>query len=99
MIGNADGKLAKRDRDLIIAAACGALVGVMVALSFAAVPLYDWFCRTTGWGGTTQVSSVAPTQQLGRKIKVRFDANVGPGLPWKFEPEVVSMDVHIGEVV
>ncbi|HVG51557.1 MAG TPA: cytochrome c oxidase assembly protein [Xanthobacteraceae bacterium] len=94
-----DSKLSKRDRDLVVAAACGAVVGVMVALSFAAVPLYDWFCRTTGWGGTTQVSTVAPVDQLGRKITVRFDANVGPGLPWKFEPEVTSMEVHIGQVI
>ncbi len=99
MSANGDDKLAKRDRDLLVAASCGALVGVMVALSYAAVPLYDWFCRTTGWGGTTQVSTIAPAQTLNRKVTVRFDANVGPGLPWKFEPEIVSMDVRLGEVV
>lgn len=99
MSENADKKLTKRDRDLIVAAGCGAVVGLMVALSYAAVPLYDWFCRTTGWGGTTQVSTVAPSEQLGRKIIVRFDSNVGPGLPWKFEPEVTSIEAHIGEVV
>jgi cytochrome c oxidase assembly protein subunit 11 len=71
----------------------------MVALSFAAVPLYDWFCRTTGFGGTTQVSRAAPAEVIGRTITVRFDANVGPGLPWKFEPEVTTMQVKIGEVV
>ena len=65
MAAKADSKLTKRDRDLLVAAACGALVGVMVALSYAAVPLYDWFCRTTGWGGTTQVSTAAPAEQLG----------------------------------
>jgi cytochrome c oxidase assembly protein subunit 11 len=91
--------LTKRDRELVVAAACGAVVGIMVALSFAAVPLYNWFCRTTGFGGTTQVSTVAPTQSLGRSITVRFDANVGGGLPWRFEPEVVSIDVKLGEVV
>jgi cytochrome c oxidase assembly protein subunit 11 len=99
MSASGNDKLSKRDRDLLVAAACGALVGVMVALSFAAVPLYDWFCRTTGWGGTTQVSKAAPSEQLSRKLKVRFDANVGPGLPWKFEPEVTSMEVRIGEVI
>jgi cytochrome c oxidase assembly protein subunit 11 len=94
-----DGKVDRRDRDLIVAAACGAVVGAMVALSFAAVPLYNWFCRTTGFGGTTQVSTSAPAHTLERKITVRFDANVGGGLPWRFEPEVVSMDVRLGEVV
>jgi len=92
-------RLNKRDRDLLVAAACGAVVGVMVALSFAAVPLYDWFCRTTGFGGTTRVSRAAPAEAIGRTITVRFDANVGPGLPWKFEPEVTTMQVKIGEVV
>ncbi len=89
----------KRERDLVVAAACGAVVGVMVALSFAAVPLYNWFCRQTGFAGTTQVATVAPKQTLARKITVRFDSNVGAGLPWRFEPEVTSIDVKLGEVV
>jgi cytochrome c oxidase assembly protein subunit 11 len=89
----------KRDRDLLIAAACGAVVGCMVAASYAAVPLYDWFCRTTGFGGTTQVSTTAPSEVSDRTITIRFDANVGPGLAWKFEPEVTTMKVKIGEVV
>jgi cytochrome c oxidase assembly protein subunit 11 len=92
-------KLARRDRDLLVAAACGALVGVMIALSYAAVPLYDWFCRTTGFGGTTRVSTAAPAQSLARKITVRFDSNVGPGLPWRFQPETTSIEARLGEVV
>jgi cytochrome c oxidase assembly protein subunit 11 len=99
MAAEGQGKLNKRDRDLLVAAACGALVGCMVAASYAAVPLYDWFCRTTGWGGTTQVSSTAPTAVSDRTITIRFDSNVGPGLPWKFEPEVTTMQVKVGEVV
>jgi cytochrome c oxidase assembly protein subunit 11 len=99
MTVRSDSEGGKHHRDLMVAAACGVLVGVMVALSFAAVPLYNWFCRTTGFGGTTQVSTSAPAQTLGRKITVRFDSNVGGGLPWRFEPEVVSMDVKLGEVV
>ena len=47
----------------------------------------------------TQVSVTAPAQTLERKITVRFDSNVGPGLPWKFEPEVNSIQVKLGEVV
>ena len=85
-------------RDLVIAAACGAFVAVMVGAAYAAVPFYTWFCRTTGFGGTPQVASVAPAGMLDRKITVRFDANVGPGLPWRFTPEVNSVDLHIGEV-
>jgi cytochrome c oxidase assembly protein subunit 11 len=85
-------------RDAIVAAACGVFVAVMVGAAFAAVPFYNWFCRTTGFGGTTQVASVAPAGMLDRKITVRFDANVGPGLPWRFAPEVNSVDLRIGEV-
>ena len=87
-----------RDRNLIVAAACGAVVGAMVALSYAAVPLYNWFCRTTGFAGTTQVATSAPGYQLDRKITVRFDVNVAAGLPWRFEPEVNSIDLKLGEV-
>jgi cytochrome c oxidase assembly protein subunit 11 len=87
-----------RKRDLIVAAACGVFVAAMVGAAYAAVPLYNWFCRTTGFGGTTQVAKVAPAGMLARKVTVRFDSNVGPGLPWRFEPEVNSIDLHIGEV-
>jgi cytochrome c oxidase assembly protein subunit 11 len=87
-----------RRRDAAIAAACGVFVALMVGAAFAAVPFYNWFCRTTGFGGTTQVATVAPAGMLDRKITVRFDANVAPGLPWRFEPEVNSIDLHIGEV-
>jgi cytochrome c oxidase assembly protein subunit 11 len=88
-----------RRRDLVLAAACGVLVALMVASAYAAVPLYDWFCRTTGFGGRTQVATAAPGQVLGRKVLVRFDANVAGGLPWKFAPEQNTLEVRLGEVV
>jgi len=88
-----------RRRDVIVAAACGAFVAGMVGMAYASVPLYDWFCRTTGFGGRTQVATGAPAQTLGRKITVRFDANVSGGLPWRFEPEQNSIEVRLGEVV
>ncbi len=88
-----------RRRDLIVATACGVFVAAMVGAAYAAVPLYSWFCRTTGFGGTTQVATAAPGEVLGRKMTVRFDANVTAGLPWKFVPEQNSVDVRLGEVV
>ena len=88
-----------RRRDLLVAFACGGFVAVMVGVSFAAVPLYSWFCRTTGFGGTTQVSHAAPGEVSGRTVTVRFDSNVAPGLPWAFEPERRTIDVKLGEVV
>ena len=89
----------QRRLNLTVAAACGALVATMVGAAYAAVPLYNWFCRTTGFGGTTQVATVAPAQTLDRKLQIRFDANVAGGLPWRFEPEQNSIEVRIGEVV
>jgi len=89
----------QRRRDLTVAAACGAFVAGMVGMAFAAVPLYNWFCRTTGFAGTPQIASAAPGNVLDRLITVRFDANVAGGLPWRFEPEQASAVVRIGDVV
>jgi cytochrome c oxidase assembly protein subunit 11 len=87
-------------RDATVAAICGFVVVLMVGASYAAVPFYNWFCRTTGFNGTTQVATSAPSgAPLGRKIAVRFDSNVAGGLPWKFEPEQTEIEVKIGEVV
>ena len=88
-----------RRRDVAVAAACGIFVAAMVGLAYASVPLYSWFCRATGFGGTTQVAEVAPGAVLERKLNVRFDANVTGGLPWKFEPEQNSVEVKLGQVV
>jgi len=88
----------KLRRDMVVAASCGAVVALMVGASYAAVPFYDWFCRTTGFGGTTQVAEKAPDHILERTLAVRFDSNVMPGLPWKFVPEQNEIRVRIGEV-
>jgi cytochrome c oxidase assembly protein subunit 11 len=86
--------------DAVVAASCGLVVALMIGASYAAVPFYNWFCRATGFNGTTQVASSAPTgKPLERTIAVRFDSNVSGGLPWKFEPEQTEIQVHIGEVV
>lgn len=87
-----------RRRDLVVAFLCGCFVAMMVGVSFAAVPLYSWFCRTTGFGGTTQVAKALPTHESKRTIRVRFDSNVA-GLPWLFEPERNTIDVRLGQVV
>jgi cytochrome c oxidase assembly protein subunit 11 len=70
---------------------------LMLGLSFAAVPLYDLFCRVTGFGGTTQISREAPDIILDQKVSVRFDTNVNK-LPWNFKAKTNVMDVKIGQV-
>jgi cytochrome c oxidase assembly protein subunit 11 len=87
-------------RDAVVASICGFVVVLMVGASYAAVPFYNWFCRATGFNGTTQVATSAPSSApLARKIAIRFDSNVAAGLPWKFEPEQTEIEVKIGEVV
>ena len=76
---------------VVLAVACG-----MVGLSYASVPLYRAFCRATGFAGTTQVATVAPDRKGARSLTVRFDTNVGHGLPWTFEPEVPEITLQTG---
>src|SRR6188474_1187769 len=69
----------------------------MVGMAYAAVPLYQLFCQVTGFGGATRVAYAAPDTKLERTIRVRFDANVAPGLPWDFRPEQPEIEVKLGE--
>lgn len=73
------------------------VVATMASLSFAAVPFYDWFCRVTGFGGTTGVAEVAPDTILDQTVVVKFDANTERGMPWQFRPVQREMTVRIGE--
>ena len=89
MIAGAEQKNKKTGRIL-------ALIGAfMLGLAFAAVPLYRMFCEATGFNGTTQRADHAPGAVAGQ-VKVQFDANVHPGLPWRFEPEQTSVEVAPG---
>jgi cytochrome c oxidase assembly protein subunit 11 len=69
----------------------------MTGLSFAAVPLYDMFCRATGFGGTPLVGTTGASRVIDRTIAVRFDANVSPALGWRFEAERTEITARIGE--
>ncbi|NCO03940.1 MAG: cytochrome c oxidase assembly protein [Alphaproteobacteria bacterium] len=72
------------------------IVFAMGALAFASVPLYDLFCRVTGFGGTTQVSDSLPEKQFDRQITIKFNADTSNQLPWSFEPEKRSVEVNVG---
>jgi len=87
--------LARRNRRVGLMAATAA--GVMVGFSYAAVPLYDMFCRLTGFGGTTQVAAKAPDNPGERVVTIRFNGDTAQGLPWAFRPERVEMKVRVGE--
>lgn len=73
------------------------LVVVMGALAWAAVPFYDWFCRVTGYAGTTNVAEADSDVVLDELVTVRFDANVAKGMAWKFKPVQREMTLRIGE--
>jgi cytochrome c oxidase assembly protein subunit 11 len=69
----------------------------MVGLAYASAPLYNLFCRVTGYDGTPLVSSGPADRVLGRTVSVRFDANVAPGLDWRFTPETPEIAAKLGE--
>jgi len=76
------------------------LVGVglaMLGLGFASDPLYDTFCRVTGYGGTTQQAEENFSDIIDRTVTVKFDSNVASGLPWQFKPDQRQMDIKLGQ--
>jgi cytochrome c oxidase assembly protein subunit 11 len=86
--------IAARNRAVALRAALFGLA--MLGLAFASVPLYRIFCQVTGFDGTTQRAEAAPGAVAG-EVGVRFDANIAPALPWKFEPERETVRIHPGE--
>ncbi len=87
----------RRNRRVGLIALVGALA--MLALGFAAVPLYRMFCQVTGFGGTTMRATAAEASKVkvaAGTISVRFDANLDRDMPWRFAPEQVTQDMRIG---
>jgi cytochrome c oxidase assembly protein subunit 11 len=87
----------KLTRNDTVLGSCVLVVAGMLGLSYAAVPLYDMFCRATGYGGTPARADAAPLETSERTVTVRFDSNVDPALPWGFQPDQRSVEVHLGE--
>ena len=85
------------NRNRWVMLSCVSVVAGMTALSFAAVPLYDLFCRVTGYGGTTQVAAKASDVIVDRVVRIRFDASMNSSLDWRFQPVQREMSMKIGE--
>ena len=85
------------DKNARLAWSLAAAVGGMLALAYAASPLYDMFCRATGFGGTPQVAQEGERPVLSRTVNVRFDSNVDANLPWRFTPLEREVKVKLGE--
>jgi cytochrome c oxidase assembly protein subunit 11 len=88
---------AAEQRNRRVGAVAASVAVVMLGMAYAAVPLYNMFCRATGYGGTTQRVIAASPRVLDRTVTVRFDANVTPGMGWTFEPVARTIDVKLGE--
>ena len=90
-----------RDRNARLAWTMVAVVGGMLALSYAAVPLYEAFCKATGFAGTPLVAKEgaqgAERPVINRTVEVRFDSNTDANLPWRFQPVERSVKVRLGE--
>jgi len=81
------------------ALACAGLAVGMIGLAFASVPLYDAFCKATGYDGTPRQGPAlaATAARVDDSMVVHFDTNVAPGLPWKFAAETNSVEAKLGE--
>lgn len=87
--------LARKNKRLAFASF--GFVAFMLGVSFAAVPLYDLFCRVTGFGGTPMIGQAAPAAPGEATITVRFNANTQPNLPWQFAAQSRAMTLRVGE--
>lgn len=84
-------------KNLNVLVPCFIGLAIMFGLVAYSPELYRAFCGATGYGGTTQRAYSDPTTSSERTVIVAFDSNVAPGLPWRFEPEQRSVNVHLGE--
>ena len=87
--------MGSRNRRTAISAA--GLAMLMIGAAYAAVPLYDLFCRVTGYGGTTQIATAAPASAATREITIRFDASLNREMPWLFEAPARPVQLAVGE--
>ena len=85
------------DKNARLAWTMVAIVGGMLGMAYAAVPLYQAFCKATGFAGTPLVAQSDDRPVISRTVTVRFDTNVDPNMPWRFEPVQRSVKVHLGE--
>lgn len=87
----------RRGRNVRTVSVLAGVVLGMLGMAYASVPLYEIFCRVTGFGGTTQVATSGADRVLDRTMTVRFDSNVNPELPWVFKPVQRTMTLKVGE--
>ncbi|HEX4367575.1 MAG TPA: cytochrome c oxidase assembly protein [Rhodopila sp.] len=86
-----------KGRNAIVGSVVVATIIGMVGMSFAAIPLYRLFCSVTGYGGTPSIGLAAAPGSSGQTIRVRFNADTNPGLPWTFAPDQLQVSLNLGD--
>jgi len=86
----------RRSNNRIVVMLMGVVL-TMGGLAWASVPFYNWFCRVTGFGGTTGTAEAGSDIVLDRTIKIRFDGSLDRDMPWTFKPVQLTMELKIGE--
>jgi cytochrome c oxidase assembly protein subunit 11 len=89
--------MTRNRRNLVVGWTVAAAICLMVGMSFAAVPLYRLFCAATGYGGTPRIGLAAAPGGNGQTIRVRFNADTNPGLPWHFGPDQLEVTLKLGD--
>jgi len=89
--------MSKNRRFLATVLGLASIVVGMAGLAYASVPLYDLFCKVTGYGGTPQIAEMLPSVVGSREMTVRFNADVNRDLPWEFRPVNGKVVVRVGE--
>tara|TARA_B100000745_G_scaffold291636_1_gene231684 strand:+ start:335 stop:910 length:576 start_codon:yes stop_codon:yes gene_type:complete len=89
--------MSKNRRFLATVAGLVSIVVGMAGLAYASVPLYDLFCKVTGYGGTPQIAEMLPSVVGSREMTIRFNADVNRDLPWEFRPVNGKVMVRVGE--
>lgn len=93
-LSSVDRRLGRNGRVVLV---CVGVLAGMIGLSYASVPLYNIFCRVTGYGGTTQEVEQYSDVVLDREMTVRFDGSTSRNMPWEFKPEQRSITLRVGE--
>jgi cytochrome c oxidase assembly protein subunit 11 len=89
--------MTRDQRNATVGWAVAAVIVGMVGMSFAAIPLYRLFCAATGYGGTPSIGLAAAPGSSGQSIRVRFNADTNPGLPWTFAPDQNEVSLNLGD--
>ena len=72
-------------------------MSLLVAYS---VPIYNLFCKVTGYGGTTSFSNTTSTITLDQDITLQFNADVNDSINWSFKaPKDITFKIGENKLI